>query len=54
MDFISERLNNIALICLVLSFIVPITINYLNSKYHQITDPKWKKEEDQQSKSKDK
>ncbi|MBT2600622.1 MULTISPECIES: hypothetical protein [Oceanobacillus] len=51
MDFIADRLNNIALICFLLSIAVPITINYINFKYHQLTDPKWKKEEDEQSKS---
>ncbi|MFS0752731.1 hypothetical protein [Oceanobacillus sp. 1P07AA] len=52
MGFIADRLNNMALICLILSITVPITIYYINSKYHQLVDPKWKKENDQQSESK--
>ncbi|GEN89282.1 hypothetical protein MKY30_12545 [Oceanobacillus sp. FSL W8-0428] len=44
MNFIENRISIQAIIGLILAIVVPITIYWINRKYHESTDPIWKKE----------
>lgn len=48
MNFIENRISIQAIIGLILSIVVPITIYWINRKYHESTDPNWKKERRQE------
>lgn len=42
LDILTDKM---VIVCTVLVFVVPLSINFINTKMHEAGDPPWKKDE---------